>query len=333
MCGNKRKSKYHASRIEKLHLKLLQSCVPPNSIAFMNEACQISHENYLGRDFSKATILPLPLIDNGARTVKPSRLKLVSIGRLTAFKSYNTYMIEIIHELIVKGVKNLTWHVYGDGPLMTEMVSRINALDLQEHIFLHGEIPYEDMLKVISDAYAFVGMGTALIEAASYGVPSIPAIDSEGPVTYGYVYELDGYNVGERYSEKPDVKIKYLLEKLFSMDDIEYMAECEKARSHGQKFSIDSVGDLFVSQSKKFGHALSLGNTPNRYIFKYSLIVMVESFASYLAHILINLSKIVLPKSIFVKLRISNRKRLAGRNRVEIGSFADQNSVINKAEN
>lgn len=305
-----------------LHLKLLRGGVMPESIAFMNEACRASHESSLGMDFSRSRIFPLPIADSGVRSCAPLRFKVVSVGRLTAFKTYNIYMIDVVHALVTSGMTDVSWHVYGDGPLLAEMLSRIEDRGLQDHIILHGVVPYEELFTAIADAYAFVGMGTALIEAGSYGVPSIPAIESEGAVACGYIYELDGFNVGEMDSRQSRVEVQVLLERLFAMSETEYKAESDKTRNHCVRFLIESVGNEFVSQSAGLGRVQSLKSVAMPDILAYALVAMSDALISFFSAVFIRVGRMCFPPGAVARLRAWNRRRLARKNAQEMAPGA-----------
>ncbi|MCB0055835.1 MAG: glycosyltransferase, partial [Caldilineaceae bacterium] len=201
---------------------LLRHYGSSSSLVFMNESCRRAQQACLGLSLAESKILPVAMPTTVPRLVRPVPRKIVSVGRLVPFKSYNLYMIDIVGQLVQKGVKNLTWHVYGDGMLRDEMQERINERGLQRNVFLHGSVPYSEFRTVVEDASVFVGMGTSLIEAGMIGVPGIPAIDSAGPMTYGYTHHLETYDVGEHLGRPPDRSVADLIEDLFQMPEEEY---------------------------------------------------------------------------------------------------------------
>src|SRR5579863_1637582 len=102
---------------ERLASRLL-CALPPGHIAFMNEDCRREHADRLGREFGASAIIPLPVDAAAYAHVNRSRMdrsKLVSIGRLTGFKTYNRTMIPVIAELNRNG-GGYHYHLYGDGP-------------------------------------------------------------------------------------------------------------------------------------------------------------------------------------------------------------------------
>jgi hypothetical protein len=94
---------------------------------------------------------------------------------------------------------------------------------------------------VLSGAVAFLGMGTALAQAASCGIPSIVAIGyRERPESYGWFHELPFPSVGEDLGKSIPVRtISSVLEELLSMDPAEVMEIGDRCRKHALQFSSD----------------------------------------------------------------------------------------------
>ena len=116
---------------------------------------------------------PLPVEDLsvGAPERAPVWGHIVSVGRLDPMKEYNLYMIEVVAELRRRGLP-VTWTVYGEGTFMPRMVQRIAELGLGDAIRLAGPIDNSAVPAALRTAYVFVGMGTAIIEAALCRVPA-----------------------------------------------------------------------------------------------------------------------------------------------------------------
>lgn len=107
-------------------------------------------------------------------------------------------------------------------------------------------------------AFCFVGMGTALVEAASYSVPAIVAILSEAePLSYGYIYEVDGYDFGERIDNQKTYTLQQKIEDLFCLSESEYSKVAIKCREKAKKFSMEEVLSSYITtfeNSKDFNY-------------------------------------------------------------------------------
>lgn len=219
-----------------------------NSFVFMNESCLIYFEKEFNKPFPLDSIVPVGIFDQGRRSTKGIKNKIVSVGRLTDFKKYNISMVNVVKELVDDGF-DVSWHVYGDGALRSEMEVLISRFGLQKYIFLHGEIDYSRFVAVVDEARIFVGMGTALVEAGLRGVPTVVALDNEYRKTYGFMYNLDGYDVGEKGIKIPEFDIGDSIRKLLVMSDGDYQAEENKTREHCLRFSMDNSCKLFIKRS------------------------------------------------------------------------------------
>jgi glycosyltransferase involved in cell wall biosynthesis len=142
---------------------------------------------------------------------KPVHGKIVSVGRLDKMKSYNIYMVDVVKDLLQRGYK-VSYDIYGEGPLREEIEEKIRISKLEKHIHLRGQMDYRETEITLSDAFVFVGMGTASIEASMCGVPSIVAIaDATEPLTYGFLQDLPFGSCGEMLDRRPTLHISDIL--------------------------------------------------------------------------------------------------------------------------
>jgi glycosyltransferase involved in cell wall biosynthesis len=161
-------------------------------------------------------------------------------------KEYNIYMIEVVARLRRKGLP-VKWIVYGEGPLGSEMKARINGLGLNEAIELKGILPYAEFASALQDAYIFVGMGTAIIEAALCRVPGVVALayDTTG-VTYGPLYQFTFGNCGSLMATPPATTVQAEIERILRYSQQEYEAEMQRTRDYAQRYEMDSTMEQFL---------------------------------------------------------------------------------------
>jgi len=293
----------------KLERRAFLKNIPDKSKSFMNDATRLSHEKFFKKKFLQSMILPIPLIDNGIRKSIPKKFLIVSVGRLTAFKTYNLYMIDVVSSLISKGF-NVQWDIYGYGELEIQMIEKIEKLGLSNLIKIHGALPYEDMHSRLENAYVFIGMGTALIEAGFYGIPVIPAIEREGPFTYGYLYNLPEFTVGERLEYEPNCSIEEMLVDLFSLTEDQYKIECKKNRDYCNMYNIDVIGKRLVDSIDSLGTLKNIDMATKLFFWLYYGAVLVRQVFIVNNHFAIKIAKKILPAKITSFLRRWNRKRL-----------------------
>jgi glycosyltransferase involved in cell wall biosynthesis len=243
--GTRQKVKRYRQRlVEDIFAKM-----PAQNLFFMNEACAREHTDSVGRDFGDSPIIPLA-IDAGrfaSNCRRPDRNRIVSVGRITDFKTYNFTMLEAIRDLRARG-RRVQYHVYGDGEQLPLLKQRVRECGLEECVTLHGPLPYGDFGAVMADAGVFVGMGTALLEAAACGVPALVAPESiKRPVTYGFLHELQGYNIGEYVAEATEYKLADKIGALMDLDPAAYEESCARSRARADDFSIEAVTDRLLA--------------------------------------------------------------------------------------
>jgi glycosyltransferase involved in cell wall biosynthesis len=196
---------------------------------------------------------PLPIEDPSKNS--PARIprwgQIVSVGRLEPMKEYNIYMIDVIARLRQKGYP-VTWTVFGEGTFEQAMKARIKALGLDGAIELKGRLVYSQFATAMQHAYLFVGMGTAIVEAALCGVPGVVALAHEtSGVTYGCLHQFRFGNVGERMATTPATTIEAEIERILTLGKNEYEEEMHKTREYAKAYDMDSSMNRFMEITTK----------------------------------------------------------------------------------
>ena len=252
---------------ERLYLQNYLNCIPDSAKIFcgvdqIEELEEVHHQ--------KGVLWPTPI--DTAQFASASRNarwgKLVSVGRLEPMKEYNLYMIDVVKNLIDKGY-NVTWSVYGGGRYETEMRDRIKQHHLERVIFLEGPIPYEQFWRVLQDAHVFIGMGTAILEAALFKVPNLFALpyDRKG-LTYGPIYRLPVGSNGQT-SNAPTLTMVAEIERLLRLNPAEYHAEEELVYNHVQIHQMDASMRHFLQLVQATRPAIAQGRL--HYLANYPL--------------------------------------------------------------
>ena len=133
-------------RIKRYPQRLIENVlrnVPNQNIFFMNEDSAREHGECLHRDFSASPVIPLAIdanqFENAPRNV--NRRKIVSVGRITNFKTYNFWMLDVIRRLNGNGDR-FEYHIYGTGEQSEELKALIADKGLSDAVFLHGNLAY-----------------------------------------------------------------------------------------------------------------------------------------------------------------------------------------------
>lgn len=186
----------HDWRLSERHFDAL----PDTNVIFMNEACRTEHRNAWQRSFDASPVIPLPVdVAPLPRNRAVIRNKIVSIGRIVEFKPYHFHMIAILRELSARGIY-CEYHVHGDGAALPRLRAEIARSPVRDQIHLHGPVDYSAIPAVLSDAWMFIGVGTAALDAAALGVPTVVAYESQTPLSLGFFHETAEGEFGDTLS-------------------------------------------------------------------------------------------------------------------------------------
>lgn len=203
----------------------------------------------LGRDLSRAPVLPIPIDSDRLRRSSDrvvKRGKIVAVARLHPQYEHHDHMIRVIRDLRDAG-HDFSYHAYGDGPRRAELEADARRLGMDGAVFFHGSLPYAQFAEVLDDAFAFIGTGTALLEAAACGVPSLVAISEHpGPMTHGWIHAVAGNEFGGAVPGHPEFPISEQLVWLAGRTECEYRELEEASRHRAEEFSLPRLLPQFV---------------------------------------------------------------------------------------
>ena len=201
------------------------------------------------RDLSEAPVLPLavdlevaPVIAD--RTV--DRRKIVSVARLVPYYTHHRQMIEVIERLRGAG-HDFTYHAYGDGEDRGALEAEVRQRGLGDAVFFHGWIPHARFREAVHDAFVYIGLGTALIEAAACGIPSLVGIDGHpGPATYGFLQDTSGNDIGGYVPGHPEFPITERVMWLAGLDADAYEEVGRASRARAEEFGLERLRPRMV---------------------------------------------------------------------------------------
>lgn len=233
---------------------LVNQSIPAESMLFFNEKSVDTAVDLYGEKYTGSDVFPIGIkfkADSVDARINFRSRKIISVGRITSFKTYNFKMVEAFHE-ILKIDSSFEYHIYGDGEQFSELKQFIASQGMGKSVFLHGSLPYQDFEKVISDAFAFVGSGTALLEAAAMGIPAIIGIESDDQgLTYGLLSKLTGYSYHEKGLNFPLQTFSNCIEDIAMADVDAYAMISERSKIRASEFSIEEFVDLYLNYMKK----------------------------------------------------------------------------------
>ncbi len=137
-------------------------------------------------------VIPIPVKSITITENEIKDLYILSVCRLSQDKMYVKYLIEDFYNLYMSSdlLKSFKLKIVGDGPLFTEIENLVIYLNNKAQatiIELKGTLVGDELESIYKKCFAFVGMGTSLLLAASCGKPSIIA---------GFTKETESYSWG-----------------------------------------------------------------------------------------------------------------------------------------
>lgn len=256
---------------EKLNRKFIFKYLPEESLLFFSEGNRDLYINHKKQKFSGSNTFRLGVVDRKPVTLSgdlKAPLKIVAVGRLVEFKTYNYFMLEVISRLLNKGV-DVQFDVYGDGPLKQDIQDKINQANLQGKINLKGTLDYSKFDETIKNYDLFIGSGTAIIQASSLGVPCITGVENmKEPKTYGYFCDIYQHEYNLKGLELP----------IFNVEDIicEYIRMSNVDRKCLKEKHLDCIDEFTNESCQQSMDALKYIEMPacefkfNRWVYEFS---------------------------------------------------------------
>ena len=232
--------------------RLVARAVGDSHLFYMNRESRDDHAARWGVDLSRSAIIPVP-VDAMPRVWTPrsgASLKVVSVGRLTDFKQYNLGIPGIIRDCHAAGVE-IDWDIYGTGPLADEMIAEITRCGVADHVTMKGSLAYHQMSETVARYDLFVGLGTAALEAAMQGVPTIAATDSQQRASYGYFHQLPFGNLGERQATPAPCDIGDMLIDHARLDESARIDLSEQAHAAAMLYAMPDIALMLHRLAEK----------------------------------------------------------------------------------
>ncbi|MGN7932828.1 glycosyltransferase [Sphingopyxis sp. 22461] len=227
--------------------------IPKSNIVFFNES---TRDNYIqfhaSPEYENSTITPIgvalsPVI-KAAHTYGSG--KIISVGNLFNFKTYNAHIIRMLPKLREE-FQGVTYHLYGAGDQRKMLEALADELHVSDIVFFQGRIAYHQLSALWAEADLFVGSGTALIEAAAARVPALVGIESiQEPLTYGFLSDVQGYSYNELIPDRPMTPMLACIQRIFRDDD-EWESVAAACVAKAQDFSVQRTATDFIQLADK----------------------------------------------------------------------------------
>jgi hypothetical protein len=199
----------------------------------VNEACADTAAHQLGLDSLQAILTPLSVGTTETTSATAFQEKFVlSVCRLDGrTKSYVEGLIRM-WPAILRGHPSLRLKIVGDGPAKESYVALAVATGVASSVDFLGTLDNAALSGLYASAEAFIGMGTAAIEASMLGAPAIIAVENEPAcLTPGCFGDPDVKGFGEHVPGQSYLPAQDLLMGLL-VDGGRRAAVAERGRQH-----------------------------------------------------------------------------------------------------
>jgi glycosyltransferase involved in cell wall biosynthesis len=211
----------NVAHYEKVNRQFIFDYLPKKALMFFSEGNKELYEKHKGYDFTSANTFRLGVVDKkGIDNVSGDLtmpLRIIAIGRLVEFKTYNFYMIDVIKSLTDKGIQ-VQFDIYGDGPLKNEIQGTINHKGVSNFVTLKGTLDYSKFDETVSAYNLFIGSGTAIIQASALGLPSIVGTENIiKPYSYGFFSNVHQFEYNLKGLDIPLLSVEAMIEEYVTM--------------------------------------------------------------------------------------------------------------------
>ena len=223
-----------------------------DNIYFMNDACRKNHQFILSRSVNNWPVIPIPIKISSENWIpeKKHKLFIISVGRIVKFKAYIFGLVDLAIKFRSSNM-DVSITIYGHGEQYEELKQLISFHNLSSMVKLDGLLDYSFFENEVKKYDLFVGMGTAAMEAAGLGVPTILTIDFDKENCYGYIQELPLGAAGELIENYPMIRLEDAILDYFKL-------------STEQRIKIGSDGKKYVSKLSESQYWLTIIDFSNK---------------------------------------------------------------------
>ena len=226
----------------------LFNALPVSNVVFCTDGCRDDHASHFGTHFLSSSVMPLYLdVPRTHCVVRPvlDVLHMLSIGRLVEFKTYNLQALHAIYELRQRGMK-VCWTVVGDGPMKNKMIQLAAELQISDQVRFLGERPYDQLEAYYLACDVYLGAGTTILQAASYGCVVICSVDGEKSWnTSGFLHDRVGVVHSDLVASDALTPLPGVLSSFYLADSSARKSWSLQSRAIVSGYTLDHAGGAF----------------------------------------------------------------------------------------
>ena len=251
---------FSQNRLVRCLFKSFFPMLPEKSTYFMNDAALAAHQSFWGRSLENYPVLRIvgrdacakyaqrKALKGDAKELQATELRIVSVGRLVPFKSYNVNAPKVVKRLRDSGI-DASWDIWGYGPDEAAVLLNAQQHNVKEHVRLCGALPHAIFDETVSSYDVFVGMGTSVLEAANTGTPVCVAVENQGDACYGHLHQAPTDSVGDRVQGFPEQKLHKFLHAfaMLSPEERSIIGEADASAARQRESRLEEFSAAILS--------------------------------------------------------------------------------------
>lgn len=249
--------------------KLTRLLLSRSSLVFMDRTNVRITEQYLGLQIVAPMYLPIPLPVRTADASLVSARQLVGeirvawVGRVVDFKFYILHRaLEELDRLQPRVGFRITVTIVGSGDYRERLVSATADLSRVHIRFVDHIDPQELDGFLLAHVDLLMAMGTAALEGARLGIPTILLDVAHGPVSSDYIFswlhERQGFTLGdvigaEHFATGNDSLARRLDELVVDFASVSAQARDYVASNHAMPHVADALSQMLIVANCAYG--------------------------------------------------------------------------------
>jgi glycosyltransferase involved in cell wall biosynthesis len=249
--------------------KLTYLLLSRSSLAFMDRTNLRTTERYLGLKVAAPTYLPIPLpVRPADASLAPSRelvgeIRVAWVGRVVDFKFYTLHRaLEELDRLQPWLGVRIAVTIVGSGDYREQLANAAADLGRLDVRFIDHVDPQELDCFLLAHVDLMIAMGTAALEGARLGIPTLLLDVAHGPVSRDYVFtwlhERQGFTLGdvvgsEHFVPGNDSLARRLRELITDFASVSRQARDYVASNHAMPRVADALTQALIRAHCTYG--------------------------------------------------------------------------------
>lgn len=268
----------------RLNRRLVETMHSNQALFFMDEENVAGVRRFLGARVDEPIYLPIPVEPPEPEAPQPEQLsadtplRLVWVGRIADFKHHVLWRTLLdMDEYSGRTGRAVAMTIVGSGPFLAKVQEQAAQLKTFIPTYVESVAPEQLDSFLMGQADIVVAMGTAALDAARLGIPTILLDPSYGPVSaayrYRWLFEERGFTLGRILFDAASYPMGTSLAELFGAFDAEsprlsQLSVDYVAANHAMPAVAAKLVSLVERATYKWGDLIDSGASRRDWIYR-----------------------------------------------------------------